>query len=170
LSVAVLAVCGCAITSDGLELRLSNDGQATDISIEWRSVDGDGGIMSATISDGRAYQGAYFWITSGARSDQLALLWDGWGASRGWRSWSSETSPVFVKTYDGMVLANLSTESGDRMRCRFQLESRARGMNGGAAGKCQLLGGETIHAAFQSETAGLRREVPGARQFALRER
>jgi len=163
LSVAVLAVCGCAITSEGLELRLSDEGSPSDIFIEWHSVDGEGGMMSATINGGRAYQGAYLKITPDARSDQLAIFWEGWDASRGWRSWSSETVPAFVKTYDGMVLANLSAESGDRMRCRFRLESRSRGMNGGGAGKCQLLGGKTIHAAFESAAAKPQRDVRGAR-------
>ena len=163
LLVAVLAMYGCTITSDGLELRLSNEAPPSDISIEWHSVDGDGGIMSATTSNGRAYQGAYLRITPGARNDQLAFLWEGWDASRGWRSWSSETAPVFVKTYDGMVLANLSAQSGDRMRCRFQLERRSRGMNGGGAGKCQVLGGKTTHAAFPSAIARPQREVQGAR-------
>jgi len=163
LPVAVLAVYGCTFTSDGLELRLDDEEQRSDISIEWHSVDGDGGLMSATISDGRAYQGAYLQITPDARNDQLAFLWEGWGASRGWRSWSSETVPAFVKTYDGMVLANLSAAGGDRMRCRFQLESRSRGMAGGGTGDCQLLGGRTIHATFPSTNSRPQPEVRGAR-------
>jgi hypothetical protein len=163
LSVSVLAVCGCTFTSDGLELRLSNETPPSDISIEWHSVNGDGGIMSATTSDGRAYQGAYLKITQHARNDQMAFLWEGWDASRGWRSWSSETAPDFVKTYDGKVLANLRAESGDRMRCRFVLESRSRGMNGGGAGKCQVPGGKTFDAVFPSATSVPQREVRGAR-------
>jgi hypothetical protein len=115
--------------------------------------------MSAMISDGRTYQGTYLRITPDARSDQLALLWEGWDASHGWRSWSSETASGFVKTYEGMVLANLRTERGDRMRCRFNLENRLLGMNGGGAGKCQILGGTTIEAVFPSATGRPQREA-----------
>jgi len=150
MSVAALAMCGCTFTSDGLEMRLSSEAQPPDISIAWHGIDAAAGIMSATVSDGGAYAGRYLTITPEARTEQLAPLWEGWGDSRGWRSWSQETGTAFVKTYDGMVLANLSTTRGDRMRCRFELESPSLGMNGGGAGKCQLAGGKTMDADFSA--------------------
>jgi hypothetical protein len=168
LAVAGLALCGCTFTSDGLELRFSDDALQSEISIEWHGADGGAGIMSATTGDGRAFQGAYLEITAGVRHDQLAPLWRGWDASRGWRSWSPDTEPAFVKTYDGMVLANLSADTGERMRCRFKLESRSRGMAGGGEGKCQLPGGKTVRAAFSSTIARPQRELRGAQdQFVV---
>jgi hypothetical protein len=119
-----------------------------EVSIEWHSADGLAGTMTATAADGRAYSGAYLQITPEARSDQLAPLWDGWNASRGWRAWHEESGAAFVETYDDMVLANLSAASGDRVRCYFQLDFPSLGMNGGGAGKCQFFGGRTIDAAF----------------------
>jgi len=150
MSAVVLAMCGCTFTSDGLELRLSSEARPPDILIEWHGVDAAAGTMTATVSDGREYQGSYLKITSEARADQLALLWEGWDDSRGWRSWSQERASSFVKTYDGMVLTNLSTTHGDRMRCRFDLESPSLGMKGGGVGKCQFLGGKTIGADFST--------------------
>jgi hypothetical protein len=43
-----------------------------------------------------------------------------------------------VKTYSGRVLANLHSEDGEHMRCRFTLISPSRGMAGGGEGRCQL--------------------------------
>jgi hypothetical protein len=150
MSVVVLATCGSTFTSDGLELRLSNEARPPDILIEWHGIDAATGLMTAAVSDGRAYEGPYFKITPDARTDQLAPLWEGWSVSRGWGAWRPESASGFVKTYDGMVLANLSTTRGDRMRCRFQLESPSLGMNGGGSGKCQFLGGKTIDTAFST--------------------
>lgn len=150
MTAAVLAMCGCTITSDGLELRLSAEKRPSEISMEWHGIDAAAGTLTATVSDGRAYAGSYLTITPEAPVEQLGLLWDGWDDSRGWHSWSLETRPAFMKAYDGMVLANLSTMSGDRMRCRFDLLSPLLGMNGGGAGKCQFFGGKTVGAAFSA--------------------
>jgi hypothetical protein len=49
---------------------------------------------------------------------------------------------------DGKVLASLSAEDGERMRCRFRLARAASGMAGGGDGKCQLADGTTLKAAF----------------------
>lgn len=145
MSVAVLAMSGCAITSDGLELDATHDRRA-DMFIDWQDLDGFAGTMTATAADGLTYSGSYLQITPDVRHDQLAPLWEGWKASRGWRSWSAENGPALLETYDGMVLANLGTASGDRMRCRFRLDFPSLGMDGGGAGKCQFLGGRTVHA------------------------
>lgn len=153
MSVAVLTVSGCTCTSDGLELDAPAKDRRSDISVEWRSVDGFAGTMTATVADGRAYSGSYLAITPDVRADQLAPLWEGWTASRGWRSWHPETGPDFFETYDGMVLANLGTARGDRLRCRFQLDFPSLGMNGGGAGECQYSGGRTVDADFSAGRA-----------------
>jgi len=146
MSVAVLAMCGCASTSDGLELEAAGNDRQADISIEWHGAGGFSGTMTATVAGGRSYEGTYLQITPDARPEQLAPLWEGWNDSRGWRSWRQETGSAFLETYDGMVLANLGTAHGDRMRCRFQLDFPTLGMDGGGTGKCQFLGGRTIDA------------------------
>jgi hypothetical protein len=150
MSIAVLAMYGCTCTSDGLELDAPSNARA-DIFIDWHTLDGFTGTMTATAADGPAYSGPYLQVTPGVRSDQLAPLWEGWKPGRGWRSWSDEDRPALLETYDGMVLANLSSESCDRMRCRFRLDFPSLGMDGGGAGKCQLFGGRTIDAALSAE-------------------
>jgi hypothetical protein len=153
LSVAVLAMGGCTCTSDGLELESPSEDKRADISIEWDGIDGFAGTMTATVADGRAYSGSYLLITPDARPDQLAPLWEGWDASRGWRSWHQQTGSGFVETYDGLVLANLDAMRGDRMRCRFLLDFPSLGIDGGGAGKCQFFGGKTIDVEFSAGRA-----------------
>jgi hypothetical protein len=153
LSAAVLAVCGCTCTSDGLELNLPDTDSRAELSFEWRSIDAMAGTMTATAADGHAYSGPYRKITPDARSDQLAPLWEGWKDTRGWTSWRPENASAFMKVYDGMVLADLRTAHGERMRCRFELDFPSLGMSGGGAGKCQFPGGTTTDAVFSGGRA-----------------
>ena len=149
MSIAALAMYGCTCTSDGLELDAPS--RQADISIEWHGLDGFTGMMTATSTDGLAYSGSYLQVTPSVRTDQLAPLWEGWKPSRGWRSWSEEDRPALLETYDGMVLANLGSASGDRMRCRFRLDFPSLGMDGGGTGKCQFFGGRTIAVDLSAE-------------------
>lgn len=149
MSVAVLAAGGCACTSDGLDLGEPNQVRQEPF-IEWHGAEGLAGTMTATVAGRRAYSGPYLQVTPDVSAEQLAPLWQGWSASHGWRAWRQESWPDFLKAYDGMVLANLGNASGDRMRCRFQLDFPVLGMDGGGAGKCQFLGGETNDAAFSA--------------------
>ena len=48
------------------------------------------------------------------------------------------TRSEFVRENSGRVLANLQSEDGEYMRCRFTLISPNRGMKGGGEGRCQL--------------------------------
>lgn len=146
LSVAVLATGGCALTSDGLELDTTGNSRLADMLISWDSVDGSAGTMTAIAADGSAYVGSYVQVSPQVRADQLAPLWEGWDATRGWRSWREEAGPAFIQAYDGMVLANLSTAAGEHLRCRFVLDFPSLGMDGGGTGKCQFPSGRTIHA------------------------
>ena len=80
-------------------------------------------------------------ITDHTRVEHLDPLWDGWDRptrSGGWRYWSHEDQRDFVREYDGRALANLHAGDGERMRCRFTLDSPTRGMAGGGEGRCQL--------------------------------
>ena len=153
VSVAVLAMYGCTCTSDGLELDASGDDGRADILIEWHDVDAFAGTMTATVANGIAYLGPYLLITPDARADQLAPLREGWNGKGGWQSWSQEPAKDFLETYDGMVIANLGTENGGRMRCRFQLDFPSLGMSGGGSGKCQFFGGKTVAAEFSAGRA-----------------
>jgi len=55
--------------------------------------------------------------------------------------WATRQSPrpgLFVRENSGRVLANLHSDDGEYMRCRFKLLSPDRGMKGGGEGRCQL--------------------------------
>jgi len=51
------------------------------------------------------------------------------------------------------VLANLLSNSGNHMRCRFTLVTPSRGMAGGGKGRCQLSeSGREINAEFPRQS------------------
>jgi hypothetical protein len=110
------------------------------VAFTWQSTDSVSGDITATFGTGRVFKGTYFQITRDTRVDRLEPLWYGWGARRrgGWRYWAADPGPEFVKTYSGRVLANLHSDDGEHMRCRFTLISPQRGMAGGGEGRCQL--------------------------------
>ena len=59
----------------------------------------------------------------------------------------------FVRENSGRVLANLHSDDGEYMRCRFTLVSPQRGMAGGGEGRCQLSeSGREINAEFQRQS------------------
>ena len=67
-------------------------------------------------------------ITQQTVSDSMAPMWDGWNAGwTDWPYWDGEPygGPYdwtqFSTRYSGKVIANLQTDSGRRMRCRFHL-------------------------------------------------
>ncbi|MGB8327289.1 MAG: hypothetical protein WCE48_06890, partial [Steroidobacteraceae bacterium] len=128
LLLAIAAAAGCKTTGAGY--GTVRNGDQTRVTFEWHSSDDVSGKMSATFPDGRSFTGEYFQITSDMRVDRLAPLWGGWSPGwRGWRQWTAEPGPDFVKYYSGRVLANLSAVDGEHMRCRFRLVHPASGMS-----------------------------------------
>ncbi len=121
----------------------------------WKSNDGGiTGTMVATLPNA-TYQGRFFQITQQTVSDSMAPMWDGWNAGwTDWPYWDGEPygGPYdwtqFSTRYSGKVIANLQTDSGRRMRCRFHLIQPMQGMSGGGDGVCQVQGGGVVHAQF----------------------
>lgn len=141
----VLAACQTAGTGSG-NVR----GTQKPVAFTWQSTDSVSGDITATFGSGEVFKGTYFQITSDTRVDRLDPLWYGWNRRyRGWRHWARNPGPDFIKTYSGRVLANLHSDDGDHMRCRFTLISPSRGMAGGGEGRCQLSeSGSEINAEF----------------------
>lgn len=141
----VLAACQTAGTGSG-NVR----GTQKPVAFTWQSTDSVSGNITATFGSGEVFKGTYFQITSDTRVDRLDPLWYGWNRRyRGWRHWARNPGPDFIKTYSGRVLANLHSDDGDHMRCRFTLISPSRGMAGGGEGRCQLSeSGSEINAEF----------------------
>jgi hypothetical protein len=151
LGLAVLT--GCT-TTGMVGGELSRQGQTDQpVLMSWKSHDGgNSGTMVATLP-GATYQGRFFQITQQTRQHGVAPLWDGWTV--GWRDWpywgwapEGFEWTQFSTRYTGKVLANLQSEGGRHMRCRFHLAEPLRGMSGGGDGECQLQGGGTVHARF----------------------
>jgi hypothetical protein len=111
------------------------------VAFTWQSDDSNSGDITATFGTGRVFKGAYFQISRDTSVDRLDPLWDGWGrpySRDAWRYWQADSRSDFLRTYNGRVLANLHSDDGEYMRCRFTLASPQRGMAGGGAGRCQL--------------------------------
>lgn len=146
-SALVLAACQTAGTGSG-----TVRGTRKPVAFTWESTDSVSGNITATFGDGEVYTGTYFQITRETRVDRLDPLWVGWRQTRyrsGWRYWDRGFDREFIKEYSGRVLANLRSDDGDHMRCRFTLISPSRGMAGGGEGRCQLSeSGDEINAEF----------------------
>jgi hypothetical protein len=141
LGACVIAV---ALTLSGCQTAGTGTGNVRGsrkpVAFTWQSTDSVSGDITATFGTGRVFRGQYFQITQDTRIDRLDPLWYGWdGRRRGaWRYWAADSGTQFAKTYSGRVLANLHSEDGEHMRCRFTLISPQRGMAGGGEGRCQL--------------------------------
>jgi hypothetical protein len=150
LPLLVVIAAGCTTMGTGTGSTPSGASAAT---FDWKSSDGVSGTISATLSDGKTYNGRYFQITKDTTVDSIGPLWaggGGWGGrgGRGWGYWGVDASPDFITHYSGRVVANLAEPSGTHMRCQFQLVYPSDGMNGGGLGQCQLPNGTTIDANF----------------------
>jgi len=136
-----------AIVLSGCETQSAGTGSGNvrgtrkPVAFTWQSSDSDSGNITATFGTGRVFKGRYVQITSDTRVEELDPLWDGWGKPyrrASWRYWNADSKSDFLRTYRGDVLANLQSEDGEHMRCRFNLLSPQRGMTGGGEGRCQL--------------------------------
>jgi hypothetical protein len=152
LTLAALAGCTTMGMGGG---ELTAKGKPTEpVVFSWKSTDGGlTGTMVATLPDA-TYTGRFFEITQQTQGETLAPMWNGW--NEGWYDWPYWSQPwpgtygatQFITHYSGKVVANLQTNGGERMRCRFHLAHPSGGMSGGGQGECQLSGGRVINAAF----------------------
>lgn len=151
-SLAVLGGCTTMGTGEGNVSR--NHAPGTPVRFAWKSTDGGiSGSMVATLS-GAAYTGRFFQITRQTQRETLTPMWDGW--NEGWYDWPYWSQPwpatynvtQFITQYSGKVVANLKTNGGQRMRCRFHIAEPVHGMSSGGSGECQLSDGRVINAVF----------------------
>jgi hypothetical protein len=154
-ALATLMISGCATQSAGTGSG-NVRGSRKPVAFTWQSTDNNTGDITATFGSGQVFKGRYVQITRDTRVERLDPLWDGWGAPyprTGWRYWDRDMDREFIKEYNGRVLANLRTDQGDHMRCRFTLKTPTRGMAGGGAGRCQLSDtGKEINAEFPRQS------------------
>src|SRR5688572_21126141 len=146
IAALALAACQTAGGTGSGNVRCTR----TPVAFTWQSTGSSRGDITATLPSGRTFKGTYFQITRETRVDELHPLWNGWGRPyrRGWGYWGPDPGPRFVKEYSGRVLANLHTDDGEHMRCRFRLASPSSGMSGGGQGRCELSEGGEINAEF----------------------
>lgn len=154
-AAALLLVLGACTTTGMWGGELAREGKADEpVLLSWKSTDGGiSGAMTATLPDA-TYQGRFFQITEQTQRQVVSPLWDGW--SQGWVDWPywgwGTYGPYewtqFVTRYSGKVLANLQTDAGQHMRCRFHLAHPSQGMSGGGDGECQLQDRGVVHARF----------------------
>ena len=126
------------------------------VAFAWKSTQaGMSGTMQATLASGQIFSGPYLesaadvsdedpdfvmerlqrsWVESGPDLPH----WDGW----------TPYQDGSVTQYSGWVGAELQAADGQRMSCRFQLNSPLEGMTGGGQGTCQLNNGRSAKAVF----------------------
>lgn len=152
--LALMVIAGCTTTGIGRGEMTAKDKPAEPVLFSWKSTDGGiSGTMVTTLPDA-TYTGKFFQITRQTQSETLAPMWNGW--SVGWYDWPYWSQPYpamynatqFITYYSGKVVANLETNGGQHMRCRFHLANPASGMAGGGQGECQLSGRRIIDATF----------------------
>jgi hypothetical protein len=113
------------------------------------------GTMQATLASGQIFSGSYL---EGAREvgsegsdivlETLGRGWDEWGGdSPHWDGWTPYPDG-FMAQDSGWVVADLQAADGQRMSCRFQLNTPTEGMTGGGQGTCQLNNGGSAEAVF----------------------
>jgi len=156
IALAALALTACE-TPNGAGTGSGNvRGTQKPVAFTWQGDDSDSGDITATFGTGRVFKGKYVQISRDMRGDNLLPLWDGWDRPRSknaWRYWSADSRSEFVRENSGRVLANLHSQDGEFMRCRFTLISPQRGMAGGGEGRCQLSeSGREINAEFPRQS------------------
>jgi len=154
--VATLALAACE-TPNGAGTGSGHvRGTSKPVAFTWQSESDDTGHITATFGTGRVFKGEYVQISPDIRTESLDPLWDGWEqppSKNAWRYWKADSRSEFVRENSGRVLANLQSQDGEYMRCRFTLISPNRGMKGGGEGRCQLSeSGKEITAKFDRQT------------------
>ena len=145
LAIALLAAGGCTTTGTGTGMSRHGDIRAN---FSWTAQGATQGQMTATMADGRTYQGRFFQITRETVVDELGPLWLAWAGRNRWRGWDNwGPQSTTITHYSGQVLANLQGADG-YMRCQFNLVQPSAGMQQGGQGQCQLPGGGRIRAYF----------------------
>ena len=154
-ALIVLLLNACTTTGVGSGELVLSDRPSQPVLFSWTSNDGGiTGSMTAAFP-GAKYQGRFIQIRQQTQSDALLPMWNGWNV--GWADWpysgfdGPETgydSYQFSTTYSGKVIANLKSDTGKLMRCRFTMAQPVEGMSGGGSGECQIVGGATIQATF----------------------
>lgn len=156
VTALAMALAACSTTERGGTGSGNVRGTRKPVAFTWQSTESHQGDITATFGNGDVFKGTYFQITRETRVDRLDPLWDGWSRPyprTGWRYWDRDMDRDFLKEYSGRVLANLRTDQGDHMRCRFTLITPSRGMAGGGEGRCQLSEtGKEINAEFPRQS------------------
>jgi hypothetical protein len=119
--VAALATSACSMTSEGLELKLEEEGGQALVTLDWQSSDDASGTMIASFPDGRSFRGTYFRITPDTPVEQLEPLWEGWTEARDWPHWQPGAN--FLEHYSGKH----STGAAHRRKRRRTAMSRDGG-------------------------------------------
>jgi hypothetical protein len=155
IAAAVMALAACE-TPNGAGTGSGNvRGTSKPVAFTWQSEGEKSGDITATFGTGRVFAGEYVQISHDVRTESLDPLWDGWEkpSKNAWRYWNAKSRSEFVRENSGRVLANLHSQDGEYMRCRFTLVSPDRGMKGGGEGRCQLSeSGKEINAEFDRQS------------------
>jgi hypothetical protein len=113
------------------------------------------GTMQATLASGQIFSGRYTETArelSGEDSDivleSLSRASIDWGSDLPlWDGWTPYPDDL-VTQYSPWLVVNLQAANGQRMSCRFQLNTPSEGMKAGGQGSCRLDNGGTIAAVF----------------------
>ncbi len=116
---------------------------------DWRTdgTNANRGTLSADVAGHETFRGNYLRVNTVSDAQDARPYFSGYydEAWNAWEGWQPQyTEPRFYSHESGKAIAVLTNSEGERMRCRFQLESPAFGLAKGATGQCQLSTGELI--------------------------
>jgi hypothetical protein len=152
IGLALCAGCAHAGTGQGQLEKPTGQGEQAEgpVVFNWSSdSDPSEGKLTATLSDGRVFDGTYLQLTSTTLEPTYGPYYSAWAGPR-WGvggPWYTGPQDQFVTEYSGKVIAHLTSPDDTRMRCKFVLRKPESGMLGGAQGDCQLSTKESVFGA-----------------------
>lgn len=145
---ALLLASACASSGTTTATVVDRQGAAIPARMTWQtpSPTGAHGRLMVTLPDGETYVGAYQLVDE--PDAMTTALWSPW--HEGWPEWplpwegaalpgdvDVADRDALVQRYVGLVIANLESRDGERMRCRFGLLQPSVGLAGGLDGDCR---------------------------------
>ena len=124
-ALAALALAACETPDSAAPDRATCAARRSRWHSPGRATTAISGDITATFGTGDVFKGEYVQISRDIRVERLDPLWDGWDrpARKNWRYWNRGCALRFVRENSGRVLANLRSDDGEYMRCRFTLVS-----------------------------------------------
>lgn len=146
LACASVLTAGCATSGTAAGALVEAGARPEAVAFDWeesRLIPSQGDIH-ASFPDGRRYQGTYSQVTHRYLDDEGEPDWFVGDRPVYDEDWIAHDLVRWREEPTARVVANLESDEGDTLRCRFTLAEPSEGMAGGGSGECTTEGGERI--------------------------